>query len=64
MAETKLTWIKERIAEGRTVYLTTYLRATKITAKHLQLIRVRNNALEVCHGKKWLDYNGARLTAN
>lgn len=63
-AQAKLDWIKARIAEGRTVYLTTYLRATKIQAKHLPMVRVRGNTLEIQSGKYWLDYNGARLTAS
>jgi len=29
----KLAWIQERLAEGRTVYVCTYTRATKITPK-------------------------------
>ncbi len=63
LAERKLEWIKARIAEGRTVYLTTYLKATKIQAKHLSMIRVRGTTLEVQSGKQWLDYNGAQLSA-
>ena len=62
-AAVKLEWIKARIAEGRTVYLSTYLRSTKITAKHLHMVRVNGDALEIQHGKKWLNYNGARLEA-
>lgn len=62
-AAKKLEWIKERIAEGRTVYLTTYLRSTKITAKHLPLLKATAKALYVRCGGAWIDYNGAKITA-
>ena len=62
-AEQKMEWIKARIAEGRTVYLATQMRVTKITAKHLPQVRVRGNALEVQSGKQWLDYSYTNLTA-
>jgi hypothetical protein len=62
-ATKKLEWIKERIAEGRTVYLTTYLRSTKITAKHLPLLKATAKALYVRCGSRWIDYNGAKITA-
>lgn len=61
--EAKLAWIKAQIAAGRTVYLSTAYRATKITAKHVDLIRVRGNALEVKHGKRWIDYSYTQITA-
>jgi altronate dehydratase len=62
-AEKKLAWIKDRISEGRTVFLCTCLRATKIQAKHLPLVKVSGNSLMVCHGKRWLDYSFAELKA-
>ena len=64
LAETKLAWINARIAEGKTVYLSTPLRHTKISPKHMELIRVRGDKLEVLHGKKgWLNHNHSRLSA-
>jgi hypothetical protein len=33
MTTKTITWIEDRIAEGRTVYITTALRVTKITPK-------------------------------
>jgi hypothetical protein len=62
-AEQKLDWIKARIAEGHAVYFSTHLRRTKITAKHLPLIRVRNGSLEIQCGKHWIDYSYANLSA-
>ena len=63
ISERKHVWIKERIAEGRTVYLSTALRVTKLTAKHLHLIRATPSELQVKHGGKWIDYSYARLSA-
>lgn len=62
-AAKKLEWIKERLAEGRTVYLTTYLRATKIQAKHIPLLKATSKALYVRCGSRWIDYSGAQITA-
>ena len=63
-ADVKLEWIKARLSEGRTVYLSTSLRYTKITTKTLDLIRVKNGVLEVRHGKQgWLNHNHSRLSA-
>jgi hypothetical protein len=63
-AQQKFEWITARIAEGRTVYLSTQLRATKITAKHLDaVVRVRGNALEVRNGSRWIDYSYTSISA-
>lgn len=63
-AETKLEWIKARIAEGRTVYLSTHARHTVIKAKHLPLVRVVGENLQVLQGKQgWLNHNLSRLSA-
>lgn len=63
-ATTKLEWIKARVAEGRTVYLATATRVTKIGAKHLGMVRVNGDRLEVLHGKQgWLNHNLSRLSA-
>lgn len=63
-AERKLEWIKARITEGRTVYLQTYTRITKIEAKHLDSVRVRGESLEALHGKRgWLNHDYSRLSA-
>ena len=62
-ATEKLEWIKDRIAEGRTVYLATALRVTSIKAKNLPCVRVRGENLEVQHGRKWLNHNWSRISA-
>lgn len=62
-ATKKLEWIKARLAEGRTVYLTTHTRSTKITSKNLGQVRIRDGHLEVQHGKRWLIHDYSRLSA-
>ena len=62
-AEGMLAFIKKNLAEGRTVYLSTMTKVTKIQAKHLPQVRVRGNALEIQSGKRWLDYTHTRLSA-
>lgn len=64
LADTKLAWIKERIAEGRTVYLSTTLRHIVVTKKYLQNVRARNGVLEALQGRQgWVDCNRCRLSA-
>lgn len=64
-AEAKLDFIKTHVAAGRTVYLSTALRHTVIAnAKHLALVRVKGNNLQIQMGKQgWLNYDYAKLTA-
>jgi hypothetical protein len=50
------TFIVEQATAGKTVYLQTPLRTTTIKKKHLNMVRVQNGALEIQHGKRWLDY--------
>jgi hypothetical protein len=64
MSQAKYEWIKARLDEGSTVYLATQLRVTKIQPKHLDLIRVRGNALEIKCGKRWIDYSYTNISAS
>ena len=63
-ADIKLTWIKDRLSEGLTVYLSTAHKHTKITTKHLPQVRSNNGALEVQHGRQWLNHNYSRISAS
>ena len=55
-ADKMLAFIKASLETGRTCYLATGLRVTKLQKKHLPQVRVRGNALEIQCGKRWLDY--------
>lgn len=56
-------FIKAQTDAGRTCYLATALRVTKIQAKHVDQIRVNGAALEIQCGKRWLDYTHTALSA-
>lgn len=62
-ATRKLNWIRVQIAAGRTVYLTTYTKVTKITRRTLSQVRATEGRLEVQHGRRWLDHSYSRLSA-
>jgi hypothetical protein len=57
------TWIMERLAEGRTVYATTYLVQIVIKPKHAAMVRLANGHCEIQRGKRWDSINGAKITA-
>lgn len=58
-------WVMARLAEGRTVSMTTRLRVTQIKPKHADLVRLRNGHCQVLHGKKgWLIMDGCRVSAD
>jgi hypothetical protein len=49
-------FVTSSLEDGRTVYLHTRYRVTKLSKRHLPLIRVRGNAFEIKCGKRWIDY--------
>lgn len=62
-AEEIMNWIKDRHAEGRTVYASTHLRSIKIAPKHAAQVRVRGDHCEVQMGKRWDSINYCKITA-
>lgn len=63
-ARRKMAFIQAQIAAGRTVYITTMTKSTKITAKHLSALRVTKfGGLELQSGKGWLDCNWCQIAA-
>lgn len=62
-ARRKEAWIRERVEAGFTVYLSTVTHHTTITAKHLSLIKATKTGLYIRRGKKWLCYDGAKISA-
>jgi len=59
-ARKRYNWIMENLRAGRTVYVTTYTKATKYTAKHAEMFKATKGGLYVQRGKNWdcLDYCG------
>ncbi len=62
-ARRKLAWITSQVNAGATVYLSSHTRATKITRKHLPLLKATKSGLLVKCGKKWIDYTYTQITA-
>ena len=68
----KLAWVEERLAEGMTVYLTTYTRATKITRRNWERFKASGNpilkagkgdALLMVEGRRYVDASYSALRA-
>lgn len=56
-------FIKELTADGRTCYHATTTGITEIRAKHLSIVSVRGQALEIQSGERWRDYTHPALSA-
>ena len=68
----KLAWVEERLAEGMTVYLVTYTRATKITQRNWKRFEASGNpilkvgsgdALMMVQGRQYVDASYSALRA-
>ncbi len=66
-----LTWIEARIAEGRTVYITTYTRSTKITPKTFNrfaaagtpVFKADKNSTYMIHGNSYVCIDFSKVSA-
>lgn len=63
-ARQKVAWIKEHLAEGRTVCITTYTKQTRYTAKHADMFRATKSGSYVQSGKTWLCFDGSKVSAH
>lgn len=61
-ARKKLAFIRDNVNAGRTVYLTSYTKVTKITANSLVLVTAEKTGLYVQHGSKKVCYDYAGIT--
>lgn len=62
-ARRKAAWIAARLAEGLTVYVVTYTKATKLSAKHADSIKATKSGLYMRSGKSWICIDGCALRA-
>lgn len=66
-ARRKLAWIKSNLEAGRTVYICTYTRATRILPKHLAnfdtMFRASKNGVFIARGKAWDCFDFSKLMA-
>lgn len=63
-ARVKLAWIKSRLDDGMTVYLSTSMRHIKIQPKHFGMLRATKSGLYVAERGKLTCCNHCRLSAN
>lgn len=61
--ETMCAWIKDRLAEGQTVYVQTPHVTIPIKPKHADLVRVHNGNCQVSRGKRWDIIDWTRVSA-
>jgi hypothetical protein len=61
--ETMCAWIKERLAEGFTVYIQTPLLTMPIKPKHADLVRLHDGHCQVRRGKRWDIIDWVRVSA-
>lgn len=65
-------WINERIAEGRTVYVTTALKATKVSPRTVasfkkdghEVFKLAGGSCYMARGKAWDCIDFCRITAS
>ena len=57
-------WIKAQHEAGRTVYVHTYTRTTRLAPKHAHMVRLSGNHCEMQAGKRWDSLNFCSLSAS
>ena len=62
-ARKRVAWIKSQIAAGHIVQITTYLRATRYGAKHLEMFKATKSGAYVQRGKAWDCIDGCDIRA-
>lgn len=62
-ARRKLAWVKARLAEGRTVAVTTYTKQTRYKPQHADMFVARKNGLFVQRGKSFVCLNFSHISA-
>lgn len=59
----KLRWMREQWAAGRVVYIASYTRTTKATAKHADMFKADARGLWMQSGKNWVDVGLCQVSA-
>lgn len=58
-----ISWIKARLAEGRTVCITNHIKSLQYSKKHVDLFVAGKNGAFVKHGKNLLCIDGNKISA-
>jgi hypothetical protein len=53
--------IKRHLSQGHTVYICTATKATKYTAKHVDMFKATRTGAWVQHGRKWANFDYCRI---
>lgn len=62
-ARKRIAWIKAQLGAGKTVQVATALKATRYTAKHLDMFKAARNGAFVQRGKNWDCIDGCDVRA-
>ena len=62
-ARKKIAWIKEHLAAGHTVQLTTYTKCTRYKAKHMDMFKATKSGAYVQRGTAWDCIDGCDIRA-
>jgi hypothetical protein len=62
-ARKRVAWIKQNLAAGRTVQLTTYTKATRYTTKHIDWFKATKTGAYVQQGKGFVCIDGCDVRA-
>ena len=63
-ARRRVAFIQSNLRAGRTVYLCTMTKITKLTAKHHDMVRAAKNGAYIQSGKNWLCIDGCNIRIN
>lgn len=63
-ARAKVAWIVARLNEGREVYICTATRATKLSKKHIEMVRAAKNGAYMQSGRKWVCIDYCQIEAH
>jgi hypothetical protein len=60
-ARRRVAYIQSNLNLGRTVYLCTMTKATKLTSKHIDMVKAAKNGAFVQSGKSWVCIDGCSI---
>jgi hypothetical protein len=63
IARKKIAFIRGHLAAGRTVYIVTMTKATKLSAKHADMVKATKSGAYMQAGKSWVCIDGCKITA-
>jgi len=62
-AKKRMAWVQEMLKMGKTVQVTTHLKATRYTKKHADMFKATKSGFYVQSGKSWLCLDFSNISA-